>query len=59
MIRIINGISIVLGEEITMSRNLIIILVLLIPVSLWLNFYAYYKYGKSLIKFKVKRKNKK
>lgn len=42
-----------------LSRNAIIILILIIPISLWLNFYAYYKYGKSLINIKGRHKNKK
>jgi hypothetical protein len=33
-----------------MSRNTMIILILLIPVSIWLNLYAYYKYGKAIRK---------
>lgn len=43
-----------------MSKNLITILILLIPVSIWINFYTYYKYGRSLIKRKkpIDRKTK-
>lgn len=39
-----------------MSKNTIIILVLIMPISLWINMYVYYKYGRSLGKTKVKSK---
>lgn len=39
-----------------------IILILLIPVSIWLNLYGYYKYGRGLIKnrnARIKREKEK
>jgi ACR3 family arsenite efflux pump ArsB len=44
------------GEK--MSRNTMIILILLVPLGLWLNLYAYYKYGRSLIKKLPYKKNR-
>ena len=41
-----------------MSRNTIILLILLVPLGIWLNLYAYYKYGKSLIKKLPTKKNR-
>lgn len=41
-----------------MSRNTIIILILLIPISIWLNLYAYYKYGRLLINKRKKARDK-
>jgi hypothetical protein len=47
-----NEISINIYEVKVMSKNYIIVLVLIAPIAIWLNLYAYYKYGKSLINLK-------
>jgi hypothetical protein len=41
-----------------MSKNIIVILVLIMPIAIWLNLYTYYKYGKSLINIKGSRNRK-
>ena len=39
-----------------MSKTTIIVLVLIMPISLWINMYVYYKYGKSLGRTIIKSK---
>jgi hypothetical protein len=41
-----------------MSRNTMIIMILLVPLAIWLNLYAYYKYGRALIKKMPYRRNR-
>lgn len=42
-----------------MDRKVIITIILLVPVSIWLTLYSYYKYGKYLsgIKHSIRKKD--